>query len=99
MQDFKITKQDFIDNNGYSSHCFFEHSVYFLLHSKDIAIDYWRKKLVLSYNNKQLIIRCHYNKRSKHYATILTPDEKEILTFRDTVEPRIVNKIINLLLK
>lgn len=99
MKDYKITKEDFIENRGYSSHYFFNHSIYFLEHSpSDINIEYYRCKLVLSYKEKKIIIRCHYKNRSKHFATILNSNNKEIITFRDTIEPMIITMIIHLLL-
>jgi len=99
MKDYKITKEEFLNNKGYSSHCFFNHSLYFLEHSKNIHIDFYRCKIMLSYGEKKLIIRCHYKNKSKHFATILDINNKEIMTFRDTIEPSKMNIIINLLLQ
>lgn len=99
MKDYKITKEDFIQNKGYSSHYFFTHALYFFNNAKGVKIDFYRKKIILSSRRKRLVVRCHYKNRSRHYITILDKNNIELVTFRDTVKSDIMTKTIILLLK
>ena len=95
MPDYKITREEYIENNGYSSHYFFEHAKYFLeVAPPDIQIEFYREKIILRYNGKTVILKCHYNGHSEHYATILSKCCKELATFRNTLSPETTSLII-----
>jgi len=94
MTDYKITREEYIQNNGYSSHHFFEHAKYFLETFPEINPEFYREKIILSYKGKTIILKCHYNGRSEHYATILSKCCKELVTFRNTLSPETTSLII-----
>jgi len=94
MPDYKITKEEYIQNNGYSSHYFFEHAKYFLETFQDINAEFYREKIILSYKGKTIILKCHYNGHSEHYTTILSKCCKELATFRHELSPVTTSLII-----
>jgi hypothetical protein len=100
MKDYKISLQEFINNKGYSSHYFFNHSMHFLRHidHKNIKIDVYRKKIILQHKTNKITVKCHYKNKSRHYISILK-SKKEIATLHDSIPPALMTKIIMTMLQ
>jgi hypothetical protein len=95
MGDYKITKEDFVDNGGYSAKYFLPHMIHFLNNKpNDITIDMYRYKMFISGPKSKIVLKCHYKKRSNKYGTILTPSYSEICTIKYTIPPHITTNLI-----
>lgn len=100
MRDKKITLDIFLKNGGFSAKHFVEHTKYFMqLKPADVMVQMYREKIVVMRGKKSVILKCHYNGRSDHYASILSSSKTELITFHKNIEPGLVMEMILNLIK
>lgn len=98
MRDYKITVEEFFDNNGFSGKHFVEHikhlAAYIQSHT-NIQFTLYRYKIVIKNknNNKEITVRPHALGHSNKYATI-SRNATELVTFRYDVKPSVALQLV-----
>lgn len=96
MRDRKITLEDYMNNNGYSSKQFIEHFKYFLERMPEwLELTLYRRKAVIlnAKTKKDIVLRVHWHGKTDKYITILRGNV-EMATLRNDISPQVLRDVI-----
>ena len=104
-RDYKITLQDFLDNECFSAKHFKDHFLYFIQNRDrlypDLDFTLYRYKIMIWTDPaKKYHLKAHFDGKSRKYVTLVHPGtRKELATLHCDVPPGILLDLIHGIVK